>query len=56
MTEDAGTDERGGRRPYLKPFVRNLDVMETEGKSAFPTEGTVNVSGGTGGSIEIGPS
>jgi hypothetical protein len=34
MTEDSGgTDQRGGRRPYVKPFVRNLDVVDTEGKS-----------------------
>lgn len=32
MTEDAGTDQRGGRRPDIKSFVRNLDVLDTEGK------------------------
>ena len=57
MIEDsAGTDQRGGRHPYVKPYVRSLDVAITEGKSTFPHEGTVNVSGGTGGSVEIGPS
>jgi hypothetical protein len=28
----AGTDQRGERHPYLKPFVRNLDVEDTDGK------------------------
>jgi len=32
MTEDsAGTDQRGGRRRYVKPFVRSLDVSVTDG-------------------------
>jgi hypothetical protein len=32
MTDDiAGTNQRGERRTYVKPFVRNLDAMETEG-------------------------
>jgi hypothetical protein len=32
MTEDsAGTDQRGVRRPYVKPFIRNLDAADTEG-------------------------
>lgn len=26
------------RRPYVKPFVRNLDVMDTEGKSPSEAE------------------
>ena len=30
---NVSTDEVGRRRPYIKPFVRNLDVVETEGKS-----------------------
>ena len=40
MNDDtAGIDQRGGRRPYVKPFVRNLDVMDTEGKpTGFPFE------------------
>ena len=30
--ESAGTNQRGGqRRPYMKPFVKNLDIVETEG-------------------------
>jgi hypothetical protein len=33
MTEDtAGTDQSGVRRSYLKPYVRNLDVVDTQGK------------------------
>jgi hypothetical protein len=40
MTNDsAGTDQRGERRPYVKPFVRNLDVLDTEAKLVVaPTE------------------
>jgi hypothetical protein len=38
MTE---TTERPARLPYVKPFVRNLDVEDTEGKShVFFTERT----------------
>jgi hypothetical protein len=36
--ESAETDQRGGRRPYVKPFVRSLDVEDTEGKNGFPAE------------------
>ena len=36
MADDSTeTDHRGGRRPYVKPFVRNLDVEDTEGKATF---------------------
>jgi hypothetical protein len=36
MTDDsADTDQRAARRPYVKPFVRNLDVEDTEGKATF---------------------
>jgi hypothetical protein len=38
------------RRPYVKPFVRNLDVLDTEGKSTAPSE-----FGGSG-SAQEGPS
>jgi hypothetical protein len=43
--EDAGAEgtlgQSGMRRPYVKPFVRNLDVMDTQGKEfAIPTEST----------------
>jgi hypothetical protein len=40
VTDDsAGTDQRGGRRPYVKPFVRNLDAVDTQGKNAhYPVE------------------
>jgi hypothetical protein len=38
--DSAETDQRGGRRPYIKPFVRNLDVSVTEGKATEPTVGT----------------
>jgi hypothetical protein len=35
MTEDsAGTDQRGARRPYIKPFLKNLDVVDTQNKEA----------------------
>jgi hypothetical protein len=47
MADDgAGTNQRRGRRPYVKPFVRNLDLSDTEGKpimdfenSTFHSEG-----------------
>jgi hypothetical protein len=33
MAEDsAGTDQSGVRRPYVKPIVRNLDVLDTQQK------------------------
>jgi hypothetical protein len=36
MAEDgAGTDQRGDRRPYVKPFVRNLDASDTEGSKVI---------------------
>jgi hypothetical protein len=40
MTDDsAGTDQRGERRQYIKPFVRNIDMSDTEGKLVVdPTE------------------
>jgi len=28
----------GGRRPYIKPFVRNLDASDTEGKTYHVNE------------------
>jgi hypothetical protein len=39
-TDSAGTDQRGGRRPYVKPFVCNLDASDTEGgaKTTAPSE------------------
>jgi hypothetical protein len=52
MTDDsAGTDQRGGRLPYVKPFVRNLDVMDTEGKTHAPGETLTFFDG-----ISFGPS
>ena len=30
--ESAGTDQGENRRPYAKPFIRNLDASDTEGK------------------------
>jgi hypothetical protein len=31
--------QRAERRPYVKPIVRNLDVLDTEGKTDnIPTE------------------
>jgi hypothetical protein len=47
-SEDAR--QRGERRPYVKPFVRNLDVIDTESKTYAPAE-TVSFFGGF-----IGPS
>jgi hypothetical protein len=46
----AGTNQRGARLPYVKPFVRNLDVMDTEGNKTldFPVEG-VSFFGGPAG-------
>jgi len=33
MTHDcAGTDQRGARLPYVKPFARNLDILDTKAK------------------------
>jgi hypothetical protein len=34
----AGSASKGARRPYVKPFLRNLDVMDTEGKPGYPVE------------------
>jgi hypothetical protein len=49
MTDSVGNDERGERRPYLKPFVLDLDVVDTEGKShmdfensTYPATGVTN--------------
>jgi hypothetical protein len=40
MTDDsAATVQRGERLPWVKPFVRNLDMTETEGKPTYqPSE------------------
>jgi hypothetical protein len=39
MAEDtAGTNQRRGRRTYVKPFVRNLDLSDTEGKPIMDFE------------------
>jgi hypothetical protein len=51
--DNAGTDQRGERRPYLKPFVRNLDAVDTQGgkfavTAEFTSAGTIP--------IEYGPS
>lgn len=32
------TDQRVGRRRYMKPFVRNLDMADTEGKTQIDVE------------------
>jgi hypothetical protein len=54
MTDDsAETDQRGKRRPYVKPFVRNLDAMDTEGKTSAGLESTITtIHGGE----RLGPS
>jgi hypothetical protein len=57
MTES--TEGTGARRPYVKPFVRNLDVEDTENKAVHPSEGTSVITGGGGGGIvdiPVGPS
>ena len=52
MTHDnAGTDQRGERRQYVKPFVGDLDVSVTEGKDL--PEG---VEFTFGSSFNVGPS
>jgi len=39
MTYDsASTDQRGRRLPYFKPFVRNLDAADTDGKLIMDIE------------------
>jgi hypothetical protein len=48
MIEEIGSDarfagklkNRGMRGPYVKPFVRNLDTSETEGKPLSEVEQT----------------
>jgi hypothetical protein len=47
-----------GRLPYVKPFVRNLDILDTEGKTTVqPTESTgVGGGGGGGGVFRVGSS
>jgi len=44
--DSAGNDQGSARRPYVKPFLRNLDLSDTEGKpimdfenSTFHSEG-----------------
>lgn len=58
MTEDSsGFDQRGARRPDVKPFVRNLDVEDTKHKPHSSSERTTNLySDQGGGSIYTGPS
>jgi len=48
--ESGGINQRGDRPLYLKPFVRDLDVSTTEGKTHFYDE----ISGG--GFTHAGPS
>ena len=50
-TDTAGTDQRGGRRPYAKPFVRNLDASDTESKTTAYVESHTPVYG-----VNQGPS
>ena len=52
MTEN--TDSTA-RRAYVKPFVRNLDVMDTEGKSYF-NHVEASLFGDRLGPITTGPS
>jgi hypothetical protein len=54
MTDDsAGSDQGDGRLPYVKPFVRNLDAVDTQGgKNAETGEFTT----GLRGTLMFGPS
>ena len=55
MTEDsASTDKRGERRPYVKPFVRNLDASDTEGKTHSAFEHAINFAPMS--TVTVGPS
>jgi hypothetical protein len=47
--------QSGMRRPYVKPFVRNLDVSVTETKSPNPSELALFSSNG-GADQFLGPS
>jgi len=52
MTEDTDGTTQGA---YVKPFVRNLDVMDTEGKSYF-NHVEASLFGDRLGPITTGPS
>jgi hypothetical protein len=55
MIEDsAGTDQRGERLPGVKPFVRNLDVSVTEGKTLNVNEFPIQFAPMS--TITVGPS
>jgi hypothetical protein len=52
MTDNgAGTNQRGGRRPHVRPFVRNLDVLDTESKPTVHSVESTEISGGGGGTV-----
>jgi hypothetical protein len=55
MTDDTGTDQRGERRPYIKPFVRNLDASDTEGKTHSAFEHAIQFAS-PGQTVTVGPS
>jgi hypothetical protein len=49
---ESGVKNGGARRPYVKPFLKNLDVVETEGGKL-----AVTFEGGSGGfNTPFGPS
>ena len=52
----AGTDQRGERHPYLKPFVRNLDVEDTDGVKLFSEVEFSPPPGVDGTHVSYGPS
>ena len=39
---DGAVGRGGARRTYVKPFVRNLDASETDGKATLPYELDIN--------------
>jgi hypothetical protein len=44
--------QRGMRSPYVKPFVKNLDIVETErGKQAYVIETTYHTRDGASGAL-----
>jgi hypothetical protein len=48
-------DETGVRRPYVRSFVRNLDVVETESKTHNVNEFPIQF-GSPGQTVTVGPS
>jgi hypothetical protein len=53
MTESTGS--MSNRRPYVKPFVRNLDAADTEGKTHSAFEHAIQFAS-PGQTVTVGPS